>query len=87
MICAAPDTSAEFRSAEATYLRALQEARAHDTEWHAGFVLEWADLPAEWTEPPLRAARRIGHFLESIRLGLTRIHAELGEIDTRRGEL
>jgi hypothetical protein len=51
-----------------------------------GFVLELADLLAEWTEPPLRAAKRIDHFLESIRLGLKRIHAEMGEIDARRGE-
>lgn len=41
---------------------------------------------AEWTEPPLRAAKRIDHFLESICLGLERIHAEMGEIDIRRGE-
>ncbi len=86
VVCAVPDTSEEFRSAEAAYLRTLQEVRAHDTEWLAGFVLELADLLAEWTEPPLRAAKRIDHFLESIRLGLKRIHAEMGKIDTRRGE-
>lgn len=86
VVCAVPDTSAEFRAAEATYLRTLKAVRAHDTEWLAGFVLELADLLAEWTEPPLRAARKIDHFLESIRLGLKRIHVEIGEIDTRRGK-
>ena len=77
---------ARHRSAETTYLRALQEAWADDTERLAGFVLELANLLAEWTEPPLRAAKKIDHFLESIRLGLKRIHAEIREIDTRRGE-
>jgi hypothetical protein len=86
VVCVVSDTSVEFRDAHAAYLRTLQEVRAHDTEWLAGFVLELAELLAEWSEPPLRAATRIDHFLESIRLGLKRIHAELGEIDTRRGE-
>ncbi len=86
VVCEVPDSSAEFRSAEAAYLRTLQEVRAHDPEWLAGFVLELADLLAEWTEPPLRAAKRIDRFLESIRLGLKRIHVEMGKIDTRRGE-
>lgn len=86
VVCAVPETSAEFRRAEATYLRVLQDVRAHDREWLAGFVLELADLLAEWTEPPLKAAKRIDHFLESIRRGLKRIHAEMGAIDTRRSE-
>jgi hypothetical protein len=32
VVCEVPDSSAEFRSAEAAYLRTLQEVRAHDTE-------------------------------------------------------
>jgi hypothetical protein len=86
VVCAVPDTSAEFRAAEATYLRALEEVRAHDTEWLTGFVLELGDLLAEWTEPPLTAAKRIDHFLESIRLSLKGIHAEMGNIDSKRAE-
>jgi len=85
-ICAIPDTSEEFRSAEATYLRALQKVRVHDTEWLAGFVLELADLLAEWRPPSLAAGKQIDRFLESVRVSLKQIHAEMGQIDTRRGE-
>ena len=86
VVCALPDTSEEFRSAQAAYLRTLQEVRAHDPEWLAWFVLELADLLAEWSDPPPAAAKQIDRFLESIRLGLKRINAEVGEIDTGLGE-
>jgi hypothetical protein len=86
VVCAVPEGSAEFRSAEAAYLRTLQEVRAHDTEWLAGFVLELADLLAQWSIPSRTARKRIDRFLESIRLGLRRIHAEMGTIDSKRAE-
>jgi hypothetical protein len=86
VVCEVPDSSAEFRSAEAVYLRTLQEVRAHDTEWLAGFVLELADLLAEWSIPSRAAGKQIDDFLESIRLGLKRIHAEMGSIDSKRAE-
>jgi hypothetical protein len=86
VVCAVPATSAEFRSAEAAYLRTLQEVRAHDVEWLAGFVLELADLLAQWSIPSRAARKQIDHFLESIRLGLKRIHTEMGTIDSKRAE-
>jgi hypothetical protein len=86
VVCEVPDSSAEFRRAEAAYLRTLEEVRAHDTEWLAGFVLELADLLAEWSIPSRAAGKQIDHFLESIRVGLRRIHAEMGNIDSKRAE-
>ncbi len=86
VVCEVPDSSAEFRSAEAAYLRTLAEVRAHDPEWLAGFVLELADLLAEWRIPSRTAGKQIDRFLESIRLGMKHIHAEMGQIDTKQDE-
>ncbi len=86
VVCEVPDSSAEFRSAEAAYQRTLQGVRAHDPEWLAGFVLELADLLAEWRMPSRAVAEQIDRFLESVRLNMKHVHAEMGEIDNQRGE-
>lgn len=78
--CMAPDTSEEFRKAEAAYLRAIQTVRTYDTEWFTGVVLELADLLAEWTVPPLDAGGKIERFLDSIEAGLGSIRAEMRQI-------
>jgi hypothetical protein len=82
--CTVPDTSEEFRKAEATYLRAIQKVRTYDTEWFSGVVLELADLMAEWTVPPLEAEGQIDRFLDSISAGLDRIRAEMREIESEQ---
>ena len=82
--CTGPDTSEEFRNAEATYLRAIQKVRTYDTEWFSGVILELADLLAEWTVPPLGAEGQIDRFLDSISAGLDSIRAEMGEIDNEQ---
>jgi hypothetical protein len=86
VVCEVPDSSAEFRSAEAAYLRTLQEVRAHDPEWLAGFVLELANLLAEWRIPSRVVGKQIDRFLESVRLSMKRIHAEMGQIDAKQDE-
>jgi len=83
---AAPHTSKEFRGAEASYLRAIQEVRVHDREWFAGFVLELGGLLAEWTIPPLGAEDRIDHFLDRIGASLDSIRAEMREIETEQDQ-
>jgi hypothetical protein len=82
--CTVPDTSEEFRKAEATYLRTIQKVRTYDTEWFSGVVLELADLLAEWTVPPLGAEGQIDRFLDSISRGLKRIRAEMREIESEQ---
>ncbi|MHC4405976.1 MAG: hypothetical protein ACYTG0_40580 [Planctomycetota bacterium] len=82
--CTVPDTSEEFREAEATYLRTIQKVRTYDTEWFSGAVLELADLLAEWTVPPLGAEGQIDRFLDSISAGLDSIRAEMREIESEQ---
>jgi hypothetical protein len=82
--CTVPDTSEEFREAEATYLRTIQKVRTYDTEWFSGVVLELADLLAEWTVPPLGAEGQIDRFLDSIRAGLDSIRAEMRQIESEQ---
>jgi hypothetical protein len=82
--CTVPDTSEEFGKAEATYLRAIQKVRTHDTEWFLGVVLELADLLAEWTVPPLGAEGQIDRFLDSISAGLDSIRAEMRQIESQQ---
>jgi ribosomal protein S20 len=82
--CTVPDTSEEFRKAEATYLRAIQEVRTYDTEWFSGVVLELADLLADWTVPPQGAEGQIDRFLDSISAGLDSIRAEMREIESEQ---
>lgn len=77
--------SEEYRRAEAEYRRVLREVGAHDNEWFAAFVLELADLLAEWGEPPPEATRQVDHFVDSIRRGLEKIRTEIAEIDAERG--
>jgi hypothetical protein len=86
VVWTAPETSEEFRGAELAYLRALQDAPIHDPEWLAGFVLELADVLAEWSVPPPAVEQQVDRFLENVRLGLKRIHAEVGQIATRPNE-
>ena len=86
VVCEVPDSSAEFRRAEAAYLRTLEEVRAHDPEWLVGFVLELADLLAEWRIPSAAAGKQIDRFLENVRLSMEHIHAEMGRIETKRDE-
>ena len=83
--CKAPAASAEFRKAEATYLRAIQKVRTYDMEWFSGVVLELADLLAEWAMPPPEAEGQIDRFLDSISAGLDRIRAEMGQIENEQG--
>jgi hypothetical protein len=82
--CAVPDTSEEFREAEAKYLRTIQKVRTYDTEWFVGVVLELADLLAEWTVPPLGAEGQIDRFLDSTTAGLKSIRAEMREIESEQ---
>ena len=82
--CTVPDTSEEFREAEATYLRTIQKVRTYDTEWFVGVVLELADLLAEWIVPPLGAEGQIDRFLDSITAGLKKISAEMREIESEQ---
>ena len=82
----APHTSEEFHSAEAAYLRAIQEVRVHDKEWFAGFVLELGGLLAEWTIPPLGAEDRIDRFLDRISASLGTIRAEMRRIETEQDQ-
>ncbi|UCD27425.1 MAG: hypothetical protein JSV03_09875, partial [Planctomycetota bacterium] len=82
----APHTSKEFHSAEAAYLRAIQEVRVHDKEWFVGFVLELGGLLAEWTIPPLEAEGRIDRFLDRISASLNSIRAEMREIETEQDQ-
>jgi hypothetical protein len=81
---AAPDTSEEFRKAEATYLRTIQKVRTYDTEWFSGVVLDMADLLAQWAVPPLGAEGQIDRFLDSITAGLKSIRAEMREIESEQ---
>lgn len=80
----APGTSAEFRQAEAAYLRAIQKVRTYDAEGFSAVVLELADLLAEWTVPPLGAEGQIDRFLDSISAGLDNIRAEMREIESEQ---
>jgi hypothetical protein len=82
--CTVPDTSEQFREAEATYLRAIQRVRTYDAEWFSGVVLELADLLAEWTVPPLGAEGQIDRFLDSVSAGLDSIRAEMREIESEQ---
>jgi hypothetical protein len=82
----APHTSEEFHSAEAAYLRAIQEVRVHDKEWFVGFVLELGGLLAEWTIPPLGAEDRIDRFLDRISASLDSIRAEMRDIETEQDQ-
>jgi len=82
--CTVPDTSKEFREAEATYLRTIQKVRTYDAGWFSGVVLELADLLAEWSVPPLGAEGQIDRFLDSIDAGLDRIRAEMREIESEQ---
>ncbi len=85
IVCTVPETSAEFRRAEEVYLQVLQEVRLHEEDWLAEFVLEVADVLAEWSVPPPGAAPQIDRFLEKVRVGIERIHKKMGEIDSERG--
>jgi hypothetical protein len=82
----APHTSEEFHSAEAAYLRAIQEIRVHDKEWFAGFVLELGGLLAEWSIPPLGSEGQIDRFLDRISASLNNIRAEMREIETEQDQ-
>jgi hypothetical protein len=84
-VCTVPETSAEFRRAEGVYLQVLQEIRLHEEDWLAEFVLELADMLAEWSVPPPGAEQQIDRFLEKVRVGIERIHKKMGEIDSERG--
>jgi len=79
-----PDTSDEFRHAEAAYLRTIQRVRAYDTEWFSGVVLELADLLAEWTLPPLEADGQIARFLDGVQRGVECIRSEMREIESEQ---
>ena len=82
--CTVPDTSQEFREAEATYSRAIQKVRTYDAEWFLGVVLDLADLLAEWSVPPPGAEGQIDCFLDRIKLSLDRIRAEMLEIENEK---
>ncbi len=86
IVCTVPETSAEFRRAEKAYLQVLEEVRLHEEDWLAEFVLELADVLAEWSVPPPGAEQQIDRFLEKVRVGIERIHKKMGEIDTGPGE-
>ena len=51
IVCTVPETSAEFCRAEKVYLQVLEEVRLHEEDWLAEFVLELADVLAEWSVP------------------------------------
>lgn len=84
-VCTVPETSAEFRRAEEVYLQVLQEVRLHEEDWLAEFVLELADVLAEWSVPPPGAEQQIDRFLEKVRGGIEQIHKKMGDIDSKRG--
>lgn len=85
VVYASPEEgTAEFRRAEARYLRVLREVRVHDPDWLAEFILELADLLAEWRITPVAAGKQIDHFLERVRLSLKRIRAKMSDIDKQR---
>jgi hypothetical protein len=84
IVCTVPETSAEFRRAEEVYLQALHEARLDEEDWLAEFVLELADVLAEWSVPPPGAEQQIDRFLEKVRVGIELIHKKIGEIDSER---
>jgi hypothetical protein len=86
IVCTVPETSAEFCRAEKVYLQVLEEVRLHEEDWLAEFVLELADVLAEWSVPPPGAEQQIDRFLEKVRVGIERIHKKMGEIDTGPGE-
>ncbi len=86
IVCTVPETSAEFRRAEKVYLQVLEEVRLHEEDWLAEFVLELADVLAEWSVPPPGAEQQIDRFLEKVRVGIERIHKKMGEIETGPGE-
>jgi hypothetical protein len=86
VVCAAPETSAEFHRAEEIYLRILHEVRLHEEDWLTEFVLELADVLAEWSVPPPGAEQQINCFLERVRVSLDRIHTEMRRIDIKLGE-
>lgn len=86
IVCTVPETSAEFRRAEKAYLQVLGEVRLHEEDWLAEFVLELADVLAEWSVPPPGAEQQIDRFLEKVRVGIERIQKKMGEIDTGPGE-
>ena len=86
IVCTVPETSAEFRRGEKVYLQVLDEVRLHEEDWLAEFVLELADVLAEWSVPPPGAEQQIDRFLEKVRVGIERIHKQMGEIDTGPGE-
>ena len=79
-----PETSAEFRHAEEVYLQVLQEVRLHEEQWLAEFVLELADVVAEWSIPPPGAERQIDRFLEKVSGSIERIHEKMGKINSER---
>jgi hypothetical protein len=85
IVCTVPETSAEFLSAEGVYLQVLREVRVHEEDWLAEFVLELADVLAEWSVPPPGAKRQINRFLEKVRVGIKRIQKAMGDIDRDRG--
>jgi hypothetical protein len=85
IVCTVPETSPEFRRAEEVYLQVLHEVRLHQEDWLAEFVLELADVLAEWSVPPPGAEQQIDRFLEKVRVGIERIHKAMGEIDSDRG--
>ena len=84
VVCTVPESSAEFRRAEAEYLQVLQEIRLHDEDWLAEFVLEVADMLAEWSVPPPGAEKQIDRFLEKVRVGIEQIQRKMGEIEEKR---
>jgi hypothetical protein len=85
IVCTVPETNAEFCRAEKVYLQVLEEVRLHEEDWLAEFVLELADVLAEWSVPPPGAEQQIDRFLEKVRGGIERIHKKMGEIDSERG--
>ena len=75
------ETSDEFRCAENKYLQVLQEIRLYEDDWLAEFVLEVADVLAEWSVPPPGAKKQIDRFLEKVHAGIERIQRRMGEIE------
>ena len=84
IVCTVPETSREFRRAEAVYQQVLQEVRLHEEGWLAEYVLEIADVLAEWSVPPRGAEKRIDRFHEKVRLGIEQIHKKMDQIDSKR---
>jgi hypothetical protein len=86
VVCTAPESSEAFRSAEAQYQQTLRDVRTHDSEWLVGFVLELADLLAEWRLPRRAVRKQVDRFLERVRVSMQRIRTEVGRIDSKRNE-